>query len=73
MSNKLIPNQSKAGLHFDLEKAILNGKKTVTLHGKTISLPEPQKSGTYAQQAAYASQQADKLVEANFKFDYTVK
>lgn len=62
-------NQSKAGVQFDIERAILNGKPSIKIEGKTIKLPSPQRTGTYAQQTAYASQAATKLTEDNFKFE----
>lgn len=54
-------------IKFAIEQAIKNNKPTVTVAGKKIKVPSPQTSGTYGQQAAYASQAADKLMEKHFK------
>jgi hypothetical protein len=43
-------------------QAILNGKKSVKVNGKTIELPTPQRCGTEYQKLTYAREAAKIII-----------
>lgn len=47
-----------------IKTAIQSGKKTVSLNGKTIKLPEPQTAGTRYQNESYAYMNAQRIYNA---------
>ena len=48
-----------------VKQAILNQQPTITIIGKIVSLPLPQRSGTMYQQETYAYIKAQEILENN--------